>query len=142
MHRLFALSIVCLGLSLEGCMSPLPTPDPQMAWVELTSVSGKVIMAERLDGMNWADGRYFQIKPGAHDLMVRFDFEVYGGGGGGYFDFWGGERLCYLNVRYDGFKAGERYRLQARSLGLIPMAWLYDSQGQKVAEDSETHCMP
>ncbi|WP_213878124.1 hypothetical protein [Pseudomonas sp. dw_358] len=141
MRRLFALSVVCVGLSLQGCMSPMPAPDPQMAWIELTMVSGKVIMAERLDGVNWADGRYFQVKPGAHDLMVRFDFEIYGGVGGP-FNLWDDERLCYLNVRYDSFKAGEHYRLQARSLGLQPMAWLYDSHGQKVAEDSEIHCMP
>jgi hypothetical protein len=37
-------------------------------------------MADRLDGKRLEDGRYFQVTPGKHELVVRFDFEVYSGG--------------------------------------------------------------
>jgi hypothetical protein len=68
-------------IALAGCATPVPPADPQQAWVEFRMLDGKVLMAERLDGMRWPDGRYFQVKPGAHELVVRFDFEVNGGGG-------------------------------------------------------------
>lgn len=135
-HQLSAIGFI----TLAGCATPLPPVDPQQAWVELRMLDGKVIMAERLDGMRWADGRFFQFRPGAHELIVRYDFEV-NGGGGIRFDSWGGDRMCYLTLHYADFKAGERYRLEARTLGLQPMARLYDGQRRQVAEDSQVNCL-
>lgn len=63
-----------------ACASPLPPVDPKQAWVDLyTMTPGRVIMADRLDGKRLDDGRYFQVTPGKHELVVRFDYEIYAG---------------------------------------------------------------
>ncbi|MNP52590.1 hypothetical protein D3C76_1469920 [compost metagenome] len=98
-------------------------------------------MAERLDNQRLRDGRFFQVTPGSHELTVRFDFEVPGGGGS---DLFGGstERLCYMIVKYDHFEAGQRYLLQARSMAFTPEARLYNAKHEIVAEESQINCVP
>ncbi len=98
--------------ALGACASPLPPVDPKQAWVDLyTMTPGRAIMADRLDGKRLDDGRYFQVTPGKHELVVRFDYEIYAGG----MLTSPKDRTCYLTVRFDDFKAGERYRLEARA---------------------------
>ena len=141
MHR-YLLPLALTALS--GCTtSPLPTVDPKMAWVDfaMPSPGGKVLMAERLDNQRLADGRYFQVTPGHHELMVRFDFEVFGGGMGG-MNTDPQERLCYMTISFDHFQAGQRYRLEARSLAFTPSARLYDAKRQIVAEERQINCVP
>lgn len=127
--------------AFAGCQSPLPAVNPQMAWVDFATPSpgGKLLMAERLDHQRLSDGRFFQVTPGSHELLVRFDFEVFGGGGGlmtGPVD-----RLCYLTIRFDHFEAGQRYSLEARSLAFTPSARLYNAKREIVAEDRDTDCV-
>ncbi|GEM_PF-36694 len=135
---LLILSLAALG----ACSSPLPNVDPQQAWVDLATPTpgGKLVMAERLDNQRLKDGRYFQVSPGSHELMVRFDFEVFSGGMGMNND--PQERLCYLTLRYDHFQAGQRYRLEARNLAFTPSARLYDAKGEIVAEERMINCVP
>ncbi|WP_053148290.1 hypothetical protein [Pseudomonas sp. P97.38] len=138
-----ALIPILTLIALGGCaMTPLPPVDPNMAWVDfaMPSPGGKVLMAQSLDGQRLRDGRFFQVSPGSHELEVRFDFEVFGGGGLGMFSE-PQERLCYLTVRYDGFEAGQRYRLEARSLAYSPSARLYNAKREVVAEDRQAHCL-
>ena len=138
MRTLLWLLAACL---LSACTStPIPPADPAMAWVELETQTGKLVMAERLDNKRQADGRYFQVTPGSHELMVRFDFEVFVGGMGMFSD--PQERLCYVTVDYDNFQPGQRYRLQARSLGFNAYARLYDATGKVVAEERLVDCLP
>ncbi|PAA31203.1 PA0061/PA0062 family lipoprotein [Pseudomonas fragi] len=138
MRTLLWLLAACL---LSACTStPIPPADPTMAWVELETQTGKLVMAERLDNKRQADGRYFQVTPGSHELMVRFDFEVFVGGMGMFSD--PQERLCYVTVDYDNFQPGQRYRLQARSLGFNAYARLYDATGKVVAEERLVNCLP
>ena len=71
------------ALLLSACASPpIPPVDPQQAWVDFATPTpgAKLVMAQRLDGKNLNDGRFFQVPPGSHELMVRFDFEVPAGG--------------------------------------------------------------
>ncbi|PWB31628.1 hypothetical protein DCO48_16595 [Pseudomonas sp. SDI] len=126
--------------ALGACASPLPPVDSKQAWIDLYTVTpGKVLMADRLDGERLNDGRYFQVTPGKHELTVRFDFEVYSGG----FSVDPTERTCYLKIRYDGFEAGQRYRLEARAPAMLPSAYLYNAQRQVVAEeDHNVYCVP
>lgn len=138
MRTLLWLLAACL---LSACTStPIPPADPAMAWVDLETQTGKLVMAERLDNKRQADGRYFQVTPGSHELMVRFDFEVFVGGMGMFSD--PQERLCYVTVDYDNFQPGQRYRLQARSMGFNAYARLYDATGKVVAEERLVNCLP
>ena len=138
--RRFLLLLVAGVVS--GCASPLPAVDPQMAWIDLATPTpgGKLLMAERLDKQRLADGRYFQVTPGSHELIVRFDFEIFGGGLGIFSD--PQERLCYMIVQYDHFEAGQRYRLEGRSLSFTPSARLLDAKGEIVAEERQINCVP
>lgn len=63
MHRY--LLFLTLGTLSACATSPLPTVDPNMAWVDfaMPSPGGKVLMAERLDNQRLTDGRYFQVPP-------------------------------------------------------------------------------
>ena len=97
-------------------------------------------MAQRLDGKNLPDGRFFQVPPGSHELMVRFDFEVPTGG-----SFSGfaqtSDRTCFITLQYDHFQAGQRYRLEGRSLGYTPNIRLYDAARQLLAEERSVNCL-
>ena len=97
-------------------------------------------MAERLDNQRLNDGRYFQVTPGSHELMVRFDYEVFLGGMGLFSE--PQERLCYLTLNYADFQPSQRYRLQARSLGFNAYARLYNAEGKVVAEERLVNCLP
>lgn len=135
------LSLLLIAGVAAGCQSALPPVNPQMAWVEFSTSSpgSKLIMAERLDNQRLNDGRFFQVTPGSHELRIRFDFEVFGGGG----SLMNGpvERLCYLTIQYDHFEAGQRYVLEGRSLAFTPSARLYNAKREIVAEDREYHCI-
>lgn len=125
--------------TLGACTSPMPPVDQKQAWVDLYTITpGKVLMAERLDGKRLNDGRYFQVTPGKHELVVRFDYEL----STGLFTTDPTERTCYLTLEYDGFEAGQRYRLEARAIALQPNAWLYDAERKVVAQERLTHCIP
>ena len=139
MRTFTGLALACLLLS--ACAStPLPVHNPAMAWVDLETQTGKLVMAERLDNQRTADGRYFQVTPGSHELMVRFDYEVFIGGMSQFSN--PQERLCYLTVKYDHFEAGQRYVLEGRSIAFTPSARLFNAKREIVAEDRQTYCVP
>jgi hypothetical protein len=134
-----AYMLASLLLLLGGCASPLPPPDPQQAWVNLYAPAGELLMADRVDRQRWPDGRYFQVSPGPHDLQVRFQFEANGGGGLGM----NSEPLrltCEIRLRYADFKAGQQYRIEARSMAMSAQAWLYDEQRQVLARGKVLRC--
>ena len=139
--RLFLVAVVAL-LSSACTTTPVPPADPHQAWVDfITPTPGaKLVMAQRLDGKNLDDGRYFQMPPGAHELMVRFDFEVPAGGGlGGLSQMQ--YRTCFMTLQYDHFQAGQRYVLEGRSLAFTPNIRLYDSARQLLAEERSVNCL-
>jgi len=127
---------------LAGCTNPpLPPVDPQQAWVDMFTFTGKLVMADKLDGKSLNDGRYFQVPPGSHELQMRFDYELFGGGGfGGIME--SSERTCYIVLKYDHFEPGQHYRLEGRVAGITVSGRLYDAQRQMVAEDREVNCLP
>jgi len=128
-----------LPLLLSACASTLPKPDPQQAWVELYANAGSLLMADKLDGERLRDGRYFQTPPGYHELQARFQYDVASGGGADQMT----EPLqitCILQIRYDGFAAGKRYRLEARPQAMKAVAWLYDDQHQVLARGKVLRC--
>ncbi|MGG2398934.1 hypothetical protein ACJRW5_18495 [Pseudomonas sp. SH1-B] len=133
-----ALLVLPAALLLAACASPLPQPDPRQAWVELYSTADTLLMADRLDGKRWPDGRYFQVTPGKHELETRFQFEVRSGSIG-----MQSEPLrmtCEIRLRYDDFAAGQRYRVEARPLLMKAQAWLYDDQRNVLARGEVLRC--
>ena len=128
MRTLLALMLLA---SLTACAGKLPEPDPRMAWVDIRHDPSDVLMANRLDGKRWNDGRYYQVLPGKHELELRYRFEV--GGGGGFMNTEPTILTCYMELHYDNFQAGQRYRVEARSAANQPMAWLYDGQRNVLA---------
>jgi hypothetical protein len=136
------LMLLLAASVIAGCQSPLPAVNPQMAWVDFSVPfpNDKLLMAERLDNQRLNDGRFFQVMPGSHVLLVRFDFEIPGGGGLGVMDG-PTERLCYLTIKYDHFEAGQRYVLVGQSIVFTPGARLYNAKREIVAEDSESYCL-
>lgn len=127
---------------VAGCQAPMPAANPQMAWVDFSTPfpNDRLLMAERLDKQRLSDGRFFQVTPGSHELMVRFDYEVAGGGDMG---MMGGPtvRVCYLTLKYDHFMAGQRYVLEGRSMAMTPEARLYNAKREIVAELSDFYCL-
>lgn len=119
---------------LGACAGPLPAPDPQQAWVELYARAADTLLAERVDGEVLGDGRYFQVPPGKHRLEVRYQYDVPGGGGGA---FAGNDMTSQITCRvwltYDGFAAGQRYRLELRPQLRKALARLTDASGREVA---------
>jgi hypothetical protein len=95
-------------------------------------------MAERLDNVRSRDGRFFQVTPGSHELTVRFDFEVPGGGSDLFDEARNG---CAMIIKYDHFEAGQRYLLEARSMAFTP-ARLYNAKREIVAEARQINCIP
>ncbi|NQD91484.1 hypothetical protein HP532_02320 [Pseudomonas sp. CrR25] len=124
---------------LSACASPVPPHDPGHAWVELSTTASDLLMADKLDGERLNDGRYFQVPPGAHELVTRFQFEVPGGGGGNIMAE-PVQRTCEIRVRYDDFAAGQRYRLEARPMVTQAQAWLYDGQRNVLARGKLLRC--
>ena len=131
------------ALLLSACASPpIPPVDPQQARVDFATPTpgAKLVMAQRLDGKNLNDGRFFQVPPGSHELMVRFDFEVPTGGS------FGGlsqtqDRTCFMTLQYDHFEAGQRYRLEGRSLSYTPNIRLYNAARQLLAQERSVNCI-
>jgi hypothetical protein len=130
---------LCLlpAAALSGC-SLWPQHDPSQAWIDLAGPEKNTLQAVQVDAKPQDDDDYFQIQPGAHELEVRFSFEVSGSNIGR--DSEALPRTCLLTLDYAGFAAGERYRLEAGSFGFRPWAQLYGTDGSKLAQAREGRC--
>jgi len=125
-----ALSAVLL---LSACAGPMPKADPSEAWIGLQEEAPNDLLAERVDGKNINDGRYFEVRPGAHRLDVTLFEEEPGDEN---------QQDCRGHVEYNNFKAGEHYTLVETSLGTNVRAELKDAHGQEVAQTEDFSCMP
>ena len=130
---LLLIPTLSLALLLTACAGPMPKQDPGEAWIGLQEEGNSDLMAERVDGKNINDGRYFEVTPGAHKL----DVTLYEGATGDE-----NEVDCQGNVNYQNFKAGERYKLVESSLGTHVSATLVDASGNEVAHTADFNCMP
>ena len=136
----YPLVILACVATLAGCAGPLPAVDPQQAWVDMHTFTGKLVMADKLDGKTTYDGRYFQMAPGSHTLKVRYDYEYQAGGLGLTMDLYN-ELTCYIDVRYDHFAAGERYKLEVRHIANDITARLFDAERREVAREGDINCI-
>jgi hypothetical protein len=133
------LVLLLAAFTLAGCTStPLPPHDPAQAWVTMHSAAGGLLMADRVDNKRWPDGRYFQVTPGEHELQTRFIFDVPGGGFDSFSESY--QVTCFIQFRYADFKAGQRYRLEARPWLMKAQAWMYDEQRNLLARGKVERC--
>lgn len=134
MRPLFAASTLML---LSAC-STLPDPDPSQAWVDLTPLDETSLHAVQVDERDWADTRYFEVAPGSHELTVRYQFPVTPSNIGPVNEpLW---RDCQLNLTFKDFSAGQRYQLQAGSIGFRPWVKLYDHQQKLLGQGLPAGC--
>ncbi len=134
MRSLFAVGTLVL---LSGC-STLPDPDPNQAWVDLAPFDNTSLHAVQVDERDWADKRYFEVQPGNHELTVRYQFAVAPSNIGPVDEpLW---RDCQLNLTFKDFSAGQRYQLQAGSIGFRPWVKLYDQQQKLVGQGMPAGC--
>jgi hypothetical protein len=122
------LSLVTL---LSACAGPMPKADPSEAWIGLQEESPSAMLAENVDGKRLNDGRYFEVTPGAHTLDMTLFVEQGGDEN---------QEDCSARVKYDGFKAGEHYKMVESSLGTEYRAELMDSHGKQVAPTQDFDC--
>ncbi|MDF3931699.1 hypothetical protein [Pseudomonas citronellolis] len=123
-----------LPLALLGaCAGPLPAHDPQLAWVDLYTQPANSVTAQRLDGEVLRDGRFFQVPAGKHELEVRFQYDIPGGGGGLAMSDDTSQITCRVWITYEHFAPGQRYRLELRPQLRKALALLTDANGQLVA---------
>ena len=137
------LLLPATALFLSACAStPIPPVEPHQAWIDFAppTPGAKLVMAQRLDGKNLNDGRFFQVPPGSHELMVRFDFEVNTGAGIGGLDQTR-DRTCFMTLQYDNFQAGQHYVLEGRSLAFTPNIRLYNAARQLLAQERSVNCI-
>jgi hypothetical protein len=103
---------------LTGCAGfGMPDPDPTQAWIDLEARQQEdtALQALEVDNQVAVDKRYFEVQPGSHELTVRYQFPVQPTNIGPDAEpLW---RDCQMNVKFSDFNAGERYQLQAGSIG-------------------------
>lgn len=123
------LAAACL---LSACAGPVPKQDPSEAWIGLRDDGQDVLLGERVDGKNTYDGRFFEVKPGGHDLQVMLYDERTNDN----------TETCQADIQYSGFKAGQRYRVVETNLGNALSATLQDVHGATLAHSGPMDCMP
>jgi hypothetical protein len=124
-------------LMLAGCAG-LPDPDPAQAWVDLDAHQNAALQALKVDEKPSIDKRYFEVQPGSHELIVRYQFAVEPTNIGPDTEpLW---RDCQLSVKFKDFNAGQRYQLRAGNVGFRPWAKLYDQQRNVVGRGKPAGC--
>ena len=108
---------------------PRPQPGARDVLVRVHAVG-----VNRLD-LLLREGRVFQVPPGKHELEVRYQYEIPGGGGGGLAMSDNTTQItCRVWLTYDNFAPGQRYRLEVRPQLRKALALLTDANGQLVAK--------
>ncbi len=139
MRKLIAL---CAFITAGCAQQPqAPLPDDRVR-VEFDTAPMDQLNAYRLDG-ELVDGIHFpDLRPGAHELQVRFRYETPGGAGGGGPMGEPQYRTCILGLTYDQFQAGETYVFSAERLGWQSVGSLKSSRGEKLASARTIRCAP
>ena len=130
------LMIACIA-TLAGCAG-MSRHDPDQAWIDLHAHQDNSLHAVEVDAHAWENQRYFEVKPGSHQLTVRFQFPVAATNIGPDAEpLW---RDCQMNLVFKDFSAGQRYQLEAGNTGFRPWARLYDEQHNLVGKAQPAGC--
>lgn len=128
------LSVLLLAMLASGCEAALPEHDSNMAWIEVQGRAGYSLSARRLNGAKVNDARYYQLKPGRHQLELRLGYERRGSSSGSQW------RHCRVDFDYADFAAGERYSIFAVATGFTVRVWLRDGSGNRILESRSVRC--
>ena len=131
-RSLSLLPVLGLACLLGACAGPMPKPDPQQAWIGLQEETQDSVLAEKVDGKPINDGRYFEVRPGEHDLAMMIFHQQTNDE----------QQTCRVDLDYRRFKAGEHYRLVESSLGLDLRVSLENPRGRTLAEAKNFDCLP
>lgn len=129
-----------LALLLGACATPPAPVDPLLAGISLHTPPADVISAQQLDGQRLDKSNDLQVTPGAHELLVRYQYDSRQGS-----RLFGEPRrvVCELRLRYAHFQAGRHYRLEARPLALKAQGWLYGAErDEPLARAEVVRCRP
>lgn len=136
--RLNPLCVLLAVSALSACASPMPPKADDALRIPMSYLPGELLMAGKLDGQRWHDGRYVDLSPGQHELEVKLQFER--ASGGGLSDE--SETIqvtCHYRLHYD-FQAGQQYRVHGQKQGWKGYVRLLDEQGQVLARGKELRC--
>lgn len=136
--------LLVASLLAIGCAAPPPVPlSESQARLELsTQRPADRISAYRLDGELVRGLRFPDLHPGAHNVQVRFRYEVPGSASSTGLLGEPQLRTCILGIDYADFSPGSRYRLVADRRGLRPAGWLETADHQRLARASIVRCGP
>lgn len=132
--------VALLTLGLGACTVAPPSLEPGFAGLRLYAPAADLISAQRLDGERLSRGNDLRVPPGAHELLLRYQYDARQGGG-----LFGEPRRvsCLLRLRYAHFEAGRHYRLEARPLAMRAQGWLYGPDaGKPLARAEVVRCGP
>lgn len=131
-HCKLILAALVLASALTGCAGTLPKPDASEAWIGLRDDVPDAMIAEKIDGHALQDGRYFEVKPGAHQLSVML-FDVHSANE---------DSNCTASLRYSGFDKGAHYTLAETRRGPEVGVQLNDAHGKALASVTDMDCLP
>ena len=131
-HSKLILATLALASALTGCAGAIPKADPSEAWIGLHDGVPDAMIAKKVDGHSLQDGRYFDVKPGAHQLSVML-FDVHNANE---------NDNCSGNLSYSGFNAGQHYSLTETRRGPQVGVQLTDAHGKALAAVTDMSCEP
>ncbi|MEH6499879.1 MAG: hypothetical protein V7751_10870 [Pseudoalteromonas distincta] len=144
------IAVLIAALMTLGCATntntvkpPTAPPSQEQARVELgTQRPADRISAYRLDGELVRGLRFPDLEAGAHNVQVRFHYEVPGSAGGTGMPGEAQMRTCILGIEYADFSPGVTYRFVADRLGIRPVGWLESADSQRLASAEILRCGP
>ena len=131
-HSKFTFAALALASALTGCAGTIPKADPSEAWIGLQDGVPDAMIAKKVDGHAVQDGRYFEVKPGAHELSVML-FDVHNANE---------NDNCSGSVSYSGFNVGQHYTLAETRRGAQVGVQLSDAHGKALAAVTDMDCEP
>lgn len=125
---------VAAALLLSGCASPIPTPNPQLAWIEPQPAPDDELLIERVGDTRTPDGRYAEVAPGSYSLSLLYNFTARFG------LVTNNPKTLSCQIRFSpyDYAAGKRYYVRGSHDMGQPTVTLHNAQGDLLATGRST----